>query len=118
MSIRTERDERDYQADHYRTRLETKIIIITVIIPRGVWVLYICTIIVRFPSLPLACYCCYHSERDDEITLKIICIGTRRAGKTIVVGRSELRKTSTIYHTIQGDYFICKNILLFRKHLT
>ena len=40
MSIRTERDERDYRSDHYQIRLETTIIIITVIILRGVWVLY------------------------------------------------------------------------------
>lgn len=76
MSIRTERDERDYRTDHYRIRLETTIIIITLSSFRGVYGYY--TIIVRFPSLPLTCHCCYHLERDDEITLKIICIGTRR----------------------------------------
>lgn len=76
MSIRTERDEHDYQADHYRIRLDTTIIIITISSFRGVYGYY--TIIVRFPSLPLTCYCCYHSERENEITLKIIWIGTRQ----------------------------------------
>lgn len=112
LSIRTERDERDYQSDHYRIRLETTIIIITVIILRGYGY---CIIIVHFPSLA----CCYHSERDDKIKLKN---NFHRYAPlrelTIVVGRLELRKTDTIYHTKQGDFFNCKHILLFRNHLT